>query len=225
MRHILTHFLIIIIAHDSNDSDKSKTESVTEPRTGLTVPSHVFEQKLVGTSARSVTFLGFLTYAFALYRDANKWNPKEPAKVLTDLLADPTGTTFRIVTYRSIDCTHFCSSISAGTIPKMKKLFESQNIEASKAMEQAESIANDFRSAFKSKDLPVNTAVDFRISRISNNSPDTRVSIYVNGEEQGHIDNNQFTTALVTIYFGNEPKSKEIQVGVQACLDRNSMAK
>jgi len=197
-------------------------EMVMEPRTGLQVPASNQGFPLVGTSARSVTFLGFLTYAFALYRDSGKWNVQESARVIDDLIQDPAGSIVRIVTYRAIDCTHFCSSINSGAVPRMKKHLETQGVDPKTATEEAELVGNEFRSLFKSKDLPVNTAVDFRISKLPSQPSNTRITIFINGEEQGHIDGTLFTNAFVALYFGQEPRSKEIQAGVQACIDKKA---
>lgn len=206
---------------DQDTKDQTKPqETVVEPRTGLQVPTAVLGHTLVGTSARSVTFLRFLTYAFALYRDPKKWSSKDTSTVLPGVIADPAGSTLRIVTYRAIDSTHFCSSINAGAVPRMKKVLESQNMDASKAHEQAEEVGRAFRAIFKTKDLPSNTAVDFHISRPNPKSSDTRVTVFINGTQEGHIDGPLFTNALVALYFGNEPRAQEIQSGVQAHLEK-----
>lgn len=205
------------------NSDDTQAPTATEPRTGLKVPTQIQGHTLVGTSARSVTFLRFLTYAFALYRSEEKWKNLTNEQVLQALVEDPTDSTFRIVTYRDIDCTHFCSSISAGTVPRMKKMLEAEGMDPIKANTEADKLATEFRALFTSKDLPATTAVDFRIEKTKPASNDTRVSVYVNNTKQGHIENNLFTTALVAIYFGADPKSKEIQVGVQDCLNKRTV--
>jgi hypothetical protein len=210
------------ISKGQQQSAEEKKEK--EPRTGLLVPVQVLGQPLVATSARSVTFLGFLTYAFALYRDASKWSANDVDAVIPGIISDPSGTTFRITTYRDIDCTHFCSSINSGAVPRMKKTLESSNVESTKAHEQAEAIGQVFRSVFKTKDLPANTAVDFVISRLNPKSNETRVTIYINGTQEGHVDGSLFTNALVAMYFGTDPRSNEIQSGIKNYLKNLSTA-
>ena len=210
-----------MLANNDEPTKSPSTATITEPRTGLALPTTISGHTLVGTSARSVTFLGFLTYAFALYRAPKKWDSLDKTEVLNALVQDPVDSTFRIVTYRTIDCTHFCSSISAGTIPRIKKILETNGETPTQAAAKAEEIASQFRALFKSKDLPASTAVDFRFERSTTNpSGPVCVSVSVNGNLEGHIDSNLFSTALVAIYFGSDPKSKEIQTGIQACLDK-----
>lgn len=179
-------------------------------------------QSLIGTAARSVTFLGFLTYAFAVYRDPKKWEAQLNEYVLHDLVASPSGTTLRIVTYRDIDCTHFCSSINSGAVPRMKKTLEASSVPSNDAHDKAEQIGKDFRSVFTTKDLPAKTAIDFRIEKSTSPTSELNVSVFVNGVRQGQVSGDLFANALVALYFGSDPRSTEIQNGVQACLNRRT---
>lgn len=214
--------MLIQLANDDKSQAQPQEPVTVEPRTGLEVPLVNNGQTLIGTAARSVTFLGFLTYAFAVYRDPKKWESQLNEYVLHDLVASPAGTTLRIVTYRDIDCTHFCSSINSGAVPRMKKTLESQNIASNDAHDKAEKIGKDFRAVFTTKDLPSKTAVDFRIERAASANSELTVTVFVNGERQGQVSGDLFANALVALYFGADPRSTEIQNGVQACIDKRA---
>lgn len=166
--------------------------------------------------------MGFLTYAFAVYRDPKKWEAQLNDYVLHDLVASPSGTTFRIVTYRDIDCTHFCSSINSGAVPRMKKTLESKSLPSNEAHDKADQVGKEFRSVFTTKDLPSNTAIDFRFEKSTDPKSELNVSVFVNGVRQGQVSGDLFANALVALYFGPDPRSTEIQNGVQACIDRRA---
>jgi len=54
------------------EASAAESETVREPVTGFELPRVVSGQELVATSARSVTVLRFVTYAFALYVSAEQ---------------------------------------------------------------------------------------------------------------------------------------------------------
>eukprot|EP01122_Echinamoeba_exundans_P002618 TRINITY_DN12576_c0_g1_i1.p1 TRINITY_DN12576_c0_g1~~TRINITY_DN12576_c0_g1_i1.p1 ORF type:complete len:346 (+),score=56.53 TRINITY_DN12576_c0_g1_i1:26-1063(+) len=230
--------------HSTLKSIKESAETTVEPRSGSAVPNWIQlesdkqQQMLIGTSVRTVTVFGFLTYTMAVYADANDlrnaWNSAaqlssaavatnsigsnaaHPAadttradQTLIKLIQDAQNTrTIRIVNYRKIDSSHFCHSLSTGLTDRWRRL----GLDAS----SLEPNIAAFRAFFKTKDLPAGTVIDFAFRRGS-------LNVFVNGVAVGVLSNKEWEQQFLGMFLGERARAEAMRADIAAAVLKKSL--
>lgn len=188
------------------------SDTVVESRSGASIPKWLSingepKQELVGTSVRTITVFSFLTYTFATYVQSgamagifakSEGNGLEKAKAaLNTLVTNSTvPRTIRIVPYRTIDCTHFCQSLTTGITERRKR--------AGRDPGAVTVAASQFRSLFTSKDLVAGSTVDLAFSN-------SELRVFVNGVLLGSMKDVIWEQEFLGMFFGEPPRAANIR--------------
>jgi hypothetical protein len=210
--------LELISSPSSSSSDQSKKNA----------PRLEPQQQLIGTSVRTVTVFGFLTYTLAVYADAvdlrAAWNSAAASvptnsssgtiasattenaaradQTLIKLIEDAQNTrTVRIINYRKIDSSHFCHSLSTGLTDRWRRSgLDVASLEPNVAA---------FRSFFKTKDLPAGTIIDFAFRRGA-------LRVFVNGVAVGTISDKQWEQQFLGMFLGDRARAESMRADMAA---------
>lgn len=215
---------------------ESPEESV-EPRSGASVPQRLTVAQntaplpLIGTSVRTVTVFGFLTYTLAFYADrrdvTRAWqsaSSSQAALVPTGATSTPANASslseqalaklvdtaqhprsLRIVNYRKIDSAHFCQSLHAGLLDRWRR--------AGLDVAQLDAINATFRSFFKTKDLPPGTKIDFTFHKGS-------LTLFVNGYHMGTIAESRYATEFLAMFIGERARAPGMRSDLANSLEK-----
>lgn len=203
--------------------------TVVEYRSGCSVPAWIqipasvkreSAQELIGTSIRTVTILGFLTYTLAVYADpidlSRCWRNATPAPLsygnvvsqpddaLARLVSEAERTrTVRIINYRKIDASHFCQSLSSGLSERVRR--------SGREFPDLQPKIAEFRSLFKVKELPPGTTVDFAFR-------EGNTRIFVNGSEIGSIFGTHWEREFLGMFLGEHARAESMRSDIAKAL-------